>query len=119
MGYFRNLLTYDELVDIAAYLGNSPGRLAFVETRLGMMSNVKNATLSSSLKVGVDKLSLQILGPFQISQTNCATAIPRFESCTVGVVFAPKKVGELEGALIIRHANSPVPIEIKLQGKGV
>lgn len=119
MGYFRNLLSSDDLVDIAAYLGNSPGSLEFEDTKLGMPSSIKKASLSSSLKVGVDQLQLEIFGPFQISQTSCTNAIPRFDSCFVGIVFQPRKTGDLEGSLIIRHANSPVPIEIKLKGKGV
>jgi cytochrome c len=119
MGYLRNLLTYDDLVDIAAYLGNSPSSLSFDDTNLGAMSPEKIMTLSSSLKTGVDQLNLQTIGPFKLGQTTCGNAIPRFDACKVGLVFAPKTKGDLEGSLIIRHANSPVPIEIKLKAKGI
>ena len=119
MGYLRNLLTYDDLVDIAAYLGNSPSSLSFDETNLGATSSEKNVTLSSSLKTSVDQLNLQTIGPFKLGQTTCGNAISRFDSCKVGLVFSPKTKGDLEGSLIIRHASSPVPIEIKLKGKGI
>lgn len=119
MGYLRNLLTNDDLVDIAAYLGNSPGSLSFDDTNLGSMSPEKQITLSSSLKTSVDQLNLQTFGPFRLGQTTCGNAIPRFDACKVGLVFAPKTKGDLEGSLIIRHANSPLPIEIKLKAKGI
>jgi hypothetical protein len=119
MGYLRNLLTYDDLVDIAAYLGNSPSSLSFDDTNLGAMSPEKNITLSSSIKTGVDQLNLQTIGPFKLGQTTCGNAIPRFDACKVGLVFVPKTKGDFEGSLIIRHANSPVPIEIKLKAKGI
>ena len=119
MGYLRNLLTYDDLVDIAAYLGNSPSSLSFEETKLGFSTAEKNITLSSSLKTSVEQLNFQMVGPFKLGQTTCSNAIPRFDSCKVGLVFSPKTKGDLEGSLIIRHASSPVPIEIKLKGKGI
>ena len=119
MGYLRNLLTYDDLVDIAAYLGNTPSSLSFDETNLGAMSSEKNVTLSSSLKTSVDQLNLQTIGPFKLGQSTCGNTILRFDSCKVGLVFSPKTKGDLEGSLIIRHASSPVPIEIKLKGKGI
>jgi len=119
MGYLRNLLTYDDLVDIAAYLGNSPSSLSFDDTNLGAISPEKNITISSSLKTSVNQLNLQTIGPFKLGQTTCGKDIPRFDSCKVGLVFAPKTKGDLEGFLIIRHANSPVPIEIKLKAKGI
>ena len=119
MGYLRNLLTYDDLVDIAAYLGNSPSSLSFDDTKLGTSSIEKNITLSSSLKTGVEQLNLQATGPFKLGQTTCGNAIPRFDSCKVGIVFSPKTKGDLEGSLIVRHANSPLPIEIKMKAKGI
>ena len=119
MGYLRNLLTYDDLVDIAAYLGNSPSSLSFKETQLGSSTAEQNITLSSSLKTSVAQLNFQMVGPFKLGRTTCSNAIPRFDSCKVGLVFSPKTKGDLEGSLIIRHASSPVPIEIKLKGKGI
>ena len=119
MGYLKNLLTYDDLVDIAAYLGNSPNSLNFEDTQQGTNSAEKNITLSSSLKIGVEQLSFQIVGPFKLGPTSCGNAIARFDSCKVAIVFSPKTKGDLEGSLIIRHANSPVPIEVKLKAKGV
>ena len=119
MGYLRNLLTYDDLVDIAAYLGNSPSSLSFKDTQLGSSTAEQNITLSSSLKTSVEQLNFQMVGPFKLGRTTCGTAISRFDSCKVGLVFSPKTKGDLEGSLIIRHASSPVPIEIKLKGKGI
>jgi hypothetical protein len=119
MGYLRNLLTFDDLVDIAAYFGNSPSSLSFEETQLGTSTTEKNITLSSSLKTSVEQLNFQMIGPFKLGQSTCGNAIPRFDSCKVGLVFSPKTKGDLEGSLIIRHASSPVPIEIKLKGKGI
>ena len=119
MGYLRNLLTFDDLVDIAAYLGNSPSSLSFEDTQFGTSTAEKNITLSSSLKTSVEQLNFQMIGPFKLGQSTCGNAIPRFDSCKVGLVFSPKSKGDLEGSLIIRHASSPVPIEIKLKGKGI
>jgi hypothetical protein len=119
MGYLRNLLTYDEMVDIAAYLGNSPNSLNFENTKTAFISVEKNITISSGLKTPVENLKLLTVGPFKIGQTTCTHNIPRFDSCVVGVIFLPKTKGDFNGALIISHDGSPVPIEIKLKGSGI
>lgn len=119
MGYLRNLITYDDMVDIAAYLGNSPSSLNFETTKAALTSVEKNITISSGLKTAVENLKLQTFGPFKIGQTTCSHNIPRFDSCVVGVIFLPKTKGDFNGALIISHDGSPVPIEIKLKGSGI
>jgi len=119
MGVFQGVYGREELADIAAYLGNAPNTVAFPPTVLGTTSGTRTVAVSSSLKVGIDGLTLATEGDFVLAGTTCGNSLPRFSSCTVEISFRPASVGARAGTLVINHAGTPTPVRLPLGGEGL
>ncbi len=117
MGYFANLYSAADLADIAAFLGNTPSVLQFGAIPLGATSAVQVVMVSSSTKVGIDRLSIEVLGDFKIAGTNCTSSVPRFSSCTIELTFTPTTRGTRNGAVLLAHDGTPAPVRIVLTGE--
>lgn len=118
MSYFSRYYSPVDLADIAAYLGNWPASADFGRTAVGSSSALRTITIATSTKQGLDMLSLGIEGDFALAGGDCGTAIARFSSCTVDVVFKPTAAVARSGALVISHSTTPTPIRIALDGQG-
>lgn len=119
MGVFQGIYGPAELADIAAYLGNAPITIEFAAAIIGTTGAARTVTISSSLKVGIETLTLATEGDFAIAGTGCGSSVPRFSSCTVDVVFRPTATGARSGALVIAHAGTPTPVRLPLAGEGL
>ncbi len=119
MGYFANLYSAADLADIAAFLGNTPSVLQFGAIPLGATSAVQVVMVSSSTKVGIDRLSIEVLGDFKIAGTNCTSSVPRFSSCTIELAFTPTTRGTRNGAVLLAHDGTPAPVRIALTGEAL
>ena len=118
MGVFLNLYSFDDLADIAAYLGNSPASLSFSSTEIGATSTPQRVSISSSIKQGLKGLRWSASGDFHVVSTNCREALEPFETCTVDVAFRPAEPGLRQGALSIDHSDTPSPVRLALSGQG-
>jgi hypothetical protein len=52
------------------------------------------------------------------SQTNCVGTLPIGQSCTLAVQFTPSVAG-IESSILTIDSNSPIPVELNLNGTGV
>lgn len=119
MGYLASLYGPSEFADIAAYLGNTPASIQFQPTPVGSTGAARPVAISASTKVGLENLSVKVLGDFALSRTACPTSVPRLSSCVVEVVFKPMRTGARVGAILISHDGTPAPVSISLLGDGV
>lgn len=119
MGYFASLYDRTDLADIAAFLGQSPSRLAFAPTALGQDSPALQVTVNSSLKLGLQGLTLASEGDFAIVGGSCGASLPAFSSCSVTLAFRPSAAGPRSGALIVDHTGTPTPVRVALAGNGL
>jgi len=119
MGYFANLYSAADLADIAAFLGNTPSALQFGAIPLGATSAAQVVTVKTSTKVGMDRLSIEVLGDFKIASTSCTSSVPRFSSCTIELAFTPTARGTRNGAVLLAHDGTPAPVRIALTGQGL
>lgn len=119
MGYLATLYSEADFADIAAFLGNTPSMLQFGTISLGATSAVQVAMLSTSTKVGIDGLSIEVLGDFKIAGTNCTSSVPRFSSCTIDLVFTPTTRGTRNGAVMLLHDGILAPVRIALTGEAL
>jgi hypothetical protein len=108
------------LADIAAYLGNTPGTLAFASTALGSSSATQTVTVNASLKSGyaISGLAVTVSGDFARSGGTCATTLATGTSCTIAVAFTPTASGTRSGTLGITDNNTLTPVSIALTGSG-
>jgi hypothetical protein len=119
MGVFQGVYGPGELADIAAYLGNAPNAVAFPAAVTGTNGATRTVTISSSLKTGIEGLTLAAEGDFALVGTTCDSSVPRFSSCSVEVIFRPRTPGPRAGTLVIDHAGTPTPIRLPLRGEGL
>lgn len=118
MGYLAAFFSDSDFADIAAFLGNTPGELAFAATPLGGSSAAQRVTVSSSLKLPLEGLTFTVEGDFAQAGNSCGPNVPRFSSCAVDVVFRPSAEGARVGTLVIDHAGTPTPVRLRLSGSG-
>lgn len=116
MGYLREYRSAADLADIAAYLGNSPAAVQFAPTAVGGRSAAATVRVSTSTKAGAGAFAARTEGDFQIVGNDCGTERPRFDTCSLELVFAPTAGGERRGALLIAHDATPTPVRIALAG---
>ncbi len=119
MVVFREWYDDAALADIAAYLGNSPGRVDFGTQPLGAASGPRSVAVRASSKLGVDGLQLTAEGDFAIAGSDCGAALAARASCEVQVVFRPQAGGLRSGALQIAHSGLPTPARVVLVGQGL
>jgi hypothetical protein len=119
MGVFQGVYGPAELADIAAFLGNAPNTLSFAPAIVGSPGATRTVTVSSSLKTGIDGLTLATEGDFVLAGTTCGPSVPRFSSCAVEVAFRPSVTGARAGTLIIDHRGTPTPVRLPLSGEGL
>ena len=119
MGYFANLYSAADLADIAAFLGNTPSELQFGAMPLGATSAVQVVMVRTSTKVGMDRLSIEVLGDFKMADTSCTSSVPRFSSCTIALAFTPTRRGTRNGAVLLAHDGTPAPVRIALTGEAL
>jgi len=119
MSVFQGIYGLAELADIAAYLGNAPNSLSFAPAVTGTTGATRTVTIGSSLKVGIDALTLATEGDFVLTGGTCGNSVPRFSSCSVEIAFRPTAVGARAGTLVIDHAGTPTPVRLPLGGVGL
>lgn len=119
MNRFASIYSAKDFADIAAFLGNTPSALQFAATPIGTTSGAQVLTVSTSTKIGIENLSIKLVGDFKLESTTCASSVPRFSSCTVSVAFRPQAQGVRTGAILLNHDGTPAPISIALSGDGL
>ena len=119
MGHFSTIYSATDFADIAAFLGNSPSALQFGPTAVAATSVAQVVTVSTSTKVGIENLSIKLVGEFTLAGTTCASSVPRFSSCTISVAFKPQAKGARTGAVLLNHDGTPAPVSIALSGVGL
>jgi len=85
----------------------------------GTAGATRTVTIGSSLKVGIDALTLATEGDFVLTGGTCGNSVPRFSSCSVEIAFRPTAVGARVGTLVIGHAGTPTPVRLPLGGVGL
>ncbi len=116
----------------------APANLSFAPQKVGTSSTAQIVTLSSNLdETGVSLLPLAVSGDYQVvsAGSNPCGNSPAFSgvgsTCTIGVIFSPKQVGIIHGAVtftfypecqpeqvLIFHKPCPESQVINLTGVG-
>jgi hypothetical protein len=60
-----------------------------------------------------------ISGDFAISSNTCASTLPPYSSCAIGVTFTPTAAGARVGVLTLTDTAAGSPQMVKLSGTGM
>lgn len=109
-------LSAADLENIAAFLGDSPGSLAFGSTTVGASSASAVVTVRASTFAALTSLSSSVTGDFSLQGGTCGASLASDASCTIGVVFSPTASGTRTGTLSIVNSGLTTPVAIALTG---
>jgi hypothetical protein len=107
-----------DLADIAAFLGNSPGSLAFAATSVGSGSATQSVTVRASAVLPLTSLAATVTGDFERTGGSCAGSLAADTSCTIDLRFKPSAAGSRSGALQLVHNGIADTVQISLAGTG-
>jgi hypothetical protein len=99
----------------------SKSGLIFPATAVGKNSAAIDVTLENSGTVALSISLIEVAGTNPLSfheENNCGKSVAAGKSCTIAVVFEPKKSGPLSAEVTIADAASGSPQKVTLSGSG-
>jgi probable HAF family extracellular repeat protein len=96
----------------ASFVHLAPAALDFAMLAVGSTSEAQSVTLTNSGTTALPIGTAYVTGNFSLRADNCGTSLAPSGQCRISVVFLPKVVGVLSGALSIPvdGANYQVPL---------
>jgi minor extracellular serine protease Vpr len=98
----------------------STNSLTFPSTKVGTTSAAQTVTFSNT-GTATDALGITNIatsGDFHVSSNTCGNSLAAGASCTIGVTFHPKAIGNRAGTLTIKDFNTNSPHTVALSGTG-
>lgn len=99
-----------------------PAKIAFGNQRVGTASNEQvtriSAFLSTPVRIREAHIIEDAIGEFELGNNTCTDALLKGGTCTVGVSFHPRMVGERTGQLELLDDSGDAAHEVTLTGRG-
>ena len=130
MNFLKNVLSTNDIADVAAYIGSvadtgvpvlnpTPGAIDFSVQTVGVASASKALLLTNLGSVALT-ISSVTLTPQDFKATgNCMGRRNPLSTCSLDVVFTPSAAGPVAGRVTISFVESSTPVTVPLLGSGV
>jgi hypothetical protein len=79
----------------------APASLAFAPQQLATSSAAQHVTLTNTGDVALTLIAAQIASGDFVAVNSCGNSLAAHSSCSVGVIFQPKSIGSVSGALTV------------------
>jgi hypothetical protein len=117
-----NGITKSKTLTVVPAASISPTSLKFGSVRVGSISSVLTATLTSNGAPAFNVSSVSVVGTaaswFGTKSNNCQSSLAAGASCTVGVAFMPLSVASASAKLNIATGATSTPFSVGLSGTG-
>jgi hypothetical protein len=110
-----------ELIGTGTVVKLKPQQLTFPQQKVGTKSHSQNIQLTnigSTALVFTRSIYISQLENNFFESNNCPTSLAAGASCSIEVLFAPRKTGTLTGAVIITNNGGGSPQSVPLTGTG-